>query len=235
VLVGGVADSGYVANLALDHFVKELKGKLFGEIYSYGFPPHIMIQSDGTAGLPKANLYFHRSPDRKTDLLIFTGDTQPSEPQAAYQIASEVLQLAKGMGIKEVYTIGAHITGTTVDDPKIYGTATDPKLVKKITDHGFHAMSQGNVTWMNGLLFGLAKLRGMDGYFLSAETSGHAVDAKAARGVLAALTKVLGITIDMTRLDERAQEIDRLNRAIDVRQRDPAQEPESSSRPEFYR
>tara|TARA_B100000315_G_C14595867_1_gene599264 strand:- start:21715 stop:22470 length:756 start_codon:yes stop_codon:yes gene_type:complete len=235
VLVGGVADSGYVANLALDHFVKELKGKLFGEIYSYGFPPHIMIQSDGTAGLQKANLYFHRSPDRKTDLLILGGDTQPSEPQAAYQIASEVLQLAKGMGIKKVYTIGAHVTGTAVEDPKIYATATDPNLVKKIADYGFHVMSQGNVTWMNGLLFGLAKLRGMDGCFLSAETSGYSVDAKAARGVLVALTKVLGITMDTTRLDERAKEIERLNHTIDANQRDPAQETESRSPPELYR
>ena len=96
-------------------------------------------------------------------------------------------------------------------------------------------MSQGNITWMNGLLFGLAKLRGMDGCFLSAETSGYSVDTKAARGVLLALTKVLGITIDMTRLDERAKEIEKLNHAIDTHQRDPAPETESRSRPELYR
>jgi proteasome assembly chaperone (PAC2) family protein len=57
---------------------------------------------------------------------------------------------------------------------------------------------------MNGLLVGLAKLRGMHGISLLGETSGYIIDANASKAVLTVFAKMLNLKIDMTRLTERA-------------------------------
>ena len=42
-------------------------------------------------------------------------------------------------------------------------------------------MDAGSITGMNGLIIGIAKLRGMQGACLLGETSGYVVDAKASK------------------------------------------------------
>ena len=45
-LVCGLPGSGYVGKLAVEHLIQEVGAKLLAEIYSYSFPPQVMIRSD---------------------------------------------------------------------------------------------------------------------------------------------------------------------------------------------
>ena len=63
---------------------------------------------------------------------------------------------------------------------------------------------------MNGLLIGIASLRGLEGACLLGETSGYVVDAGASKAVLEQLSKVLGIPIDTSKLKEKADETQKL-------------------------
>jgi len=69
-------------------------------------------------------------------------------------------------------------------------------------------IDSGAVTWMNGLIPGLAKVRNLKGLFLSGETSGFMIDPRAAMIILRVLVRKLGLQIDMTELEGQAKEIE---------------------------
>jgi proteasome assembly chaperone (PAC2) family protein len=61
---------------------------------------------------------------------------------------------------------------------------------------------------------------GMQGVCLLGESPGYMyIDAKAAKSVLEVISKVLGIEMDMTALDERAEETENLIKKIQDMQR----------------
>ena len=68
----------------------------------------------------------------------------------------------------------------------------------------------GGIVGASGLLLGVGMLRGLSGVCLMGETSGYLADPKAARAVLEVLGKALGIPIDFTDLESRAEQIDKL-------------------------
>ena len=76
-------------------------------------------------------------------------------------------------------------------------------------------MDGGSITGMNGLIIGVAKLRGMKGTCLLGETSGYVVDAKASKSILEALLPMMGVKIDMTSLEKRAKDTEMLIQTIE--------------------
>jgi proteasome assembly chaperone (PAC2) family protein len=75
-------------------------------------------------------------------------------------------------------------------------------------------MDSGSIVGMNGLIIGIAKLRGMQGTCLLGETSGYVVDAKTSKSILESLLSVVGIKIDMTNLEKKAKDTERLIQTI---------------------
>ena len=187
----GLPGSGYVGKLAVDHLIKELQAKLFAEIYSDAFPPHVMIKHDGLINLVKNELYYWKNSDESTDLIIYTGDSQPISGSGDYKIGEKVLALAQELGVKNVYTFGAYITGVLTENPKVYAASSSKDLMKTILPYGVIVTNEGTITGMNGLILGLAKLQGMNSISLLGETSGYIIDAKAAKAILDIFTKIL--------------------------------------------
>ncbi len=204
VLICGLPGSGYVAKIAVDFLVSELKATPLATIYSYHFPPHVLIRADGSAELSKHEVSYVLGQNR--DLLLYTGDSQPVNPEAEYELSNKVLDLAEELGVKRVFTLAAYITGQFVKTPRVFGTATNPELLKTLIQSGASVMSEGTITGMNGLMIGLAALRGMDGACLLGETSGYVMDPKASYAVLSLLKRVLGLDLDLTPLEERAKQ-----------------------------
>jgi hypothetical protein len=154
-------------------------------------------------------MFFWKNEDGK-EIVFYTGDAQPSNPEAAYALADKALEIGQNLGADTVLTVGAYITGEVSREPRVFGTATDKELLREFEEIGVSQINEGSVTWMNGLLVGLSKLRNMKAIFISGETSGFNVDARAARAVLQVLSKKLGFPIDLTELDLRAVESDHL-------------------------
>src|SRR3972149_3545786 len=68
---------------------------------------------------------------------------------------------------------------------------------------GSTLMTEGTITGMNGVLVGIAKVKGLRGICLLGETSGYIVDPKASQAVLEALSRLLGIKVDLSILEDR--------------------------------
>jgi uncharacterized protein (TIGR00162 family) len=213
IMICGLPDSGNVAKLVIEQLVKQLKAEKFAEIYSNSLPPRVRIREDGTVDLMKHSMFCWMGGDGK-DIVLYTGDAQPANPEAAYALADKALEIGQSLGADTVLTVGAYITGEFAGEPKVFGTGTDKELLKELEVMGVSPINEGSITWMNGLLVGLSKLRNMKGIFLSGETSGYIVDAGAARAVLRVLSKKLGIPIDLTELDLKARESERLVKSM---------------------
>lgn len=205
VLVCGLPGSGYVGKLAADHLVSSFKLRKVAEYTSAAFPPQVSVKEDGTVDPPKGELYF-ASAKKGRDLFVFTADAQPTTSEGEYELSDAVVKFAKKCGVKRVYTLAAYITGSFSNSPKVYGAGTSKGIVESLTENGVTLMKDGGISGMNGLLIGVAALRGLEGACLLGETSGYVVDAGASKAVLELLSKVVGLRIDTSKLNEKAEE-----------------------------
>jgi len=215
-LICGFPGSGYVGKLAIDHLIHELNASHLADIYSNTFPPQVMIKPDGTVDLIKNSMFYHESPTSPSlNMMFLTGDSQPSNPDAEYLLAETILEIASKFSVVHVYALAAYITGVFVQKPRVFCTASDMESLRSINTPDIAVMDGGAITGMNGLIIGLAKLKGMRGTCLLGETSGYVVDAKASRSILEVLTTRLGLEISMDALDARAKDTEMLIRTIE--------------------
>ena len=214
-LICGFPGSGYVGKIAIDHLIQELNAKRLADIYSTSFPPQIMIRTDGVAELMRNTIFYSKAgATSDPDLLLLTGDSQPSSPESEYALAEQILDIAAKFDTKKAFTLAASVTGVFVEKPRIFGTATDADIVKTFDKQNILTMDNGIVAGMNGIIIGIAKLRGMQGTCLLGETSGYVVDAKASKVVLESLLSILRITVDMTNLEKKAKDTEMLIQTI---------------------
>jgi uncharacterized protein len=205
VLVCGLPGSGYVGKLAADHLVDSFKLKKVADYTSETFPPQVNVKEDGTVEQPRGELYFGPSKKGKS-LLVFTADAQPTTSEGEYALADAVVKFADKCGVKKVYTLAAYITGSFSKAPKVYGAGTSKRMIESLAAKGATLMKDGGISGMNGLLIGIAALRGLEGACLLGETSGYVVDAGASKAVLDMLSKVVDLPIDTSKLEEKAEE-----------------------------
>jgi uncharacterized protein (TIGR00162 family) len=219
VMVCGLPDSGNVAKLVIDQLVKQLKATKFAEIYSNSLPPKVMVNKDGTVEPMRHLLFYWTNTSRGRDVLLYTGDAQPANPEAAYELADRALDTGQSLGVDLVLAVGAYITGEFTNEPKVFGTGTDREVLAEFEKVGVSRIKEGSITWMNGLLVGLSKLRGLNAVFLSGETSGYVIDALAARAVLKVLSKNLGLQMDLAELEQMAKESQSTIKALQAKAR----------------
>lgn len=205
VLVCGLPGSGYVGKLAADYLVTTFKSKKVAEFYSSSFPPNVSIDEEGLALRPKGEL-FHAATGQKSDLLVFTADSQPSTSEGEYELADAVLTEARKLDARVVFSLAAYVTGSFVKERRVFGAATSTELASALSTNGVQLMKEGGISGMNGLVVGMAKLHGMEGFSLLGETSGYLLDPAASHSVLEALARILGIEVDMATIEERAKE-----------------------------
>jgi uncharacterized protein (TIGR00162 family) len=214
-LICGFPGSGYVGKMAVDHLIEELHAEHLADIYSTSFPPQVLIRSDGTADLMKNTIFYSKSSSSDISLLLLTGDSQPASPDSEYILAEEIMDIAGKFNTSHVFTLAAYITGVFVEKPRIFGTATDTDTIKSFGERNISTMDGGSITGMNGLIIGIAKLRGVRGTCLLGETSGYVVDAKASKSILETLLPIVGVSINMKNLEKRAKDTEMLIQTIE--------------------
>ncbi len=205
VLVCGLPGSGYVGKLAADHLVSAFNLKKVAEYRSSSFPPQVSVKEDGTVDPPKGELFYATTAEGRS-IFVFTADAQPTTSEGEYALSDAVVKFASECGVKRVYTLAAYITGSFSKSPKVYGAGTSKEMTESLKEKGVTLMKEGGISGMNGLLIGVAALRGLQGACLLGETSGYVVDAGASKAVLELLSKVVGLPIDTSKLDEKAEE-----------------------------
>ncbi len=219
ILIEGLPGMGYVGKLAAEHLVEELNAKKFAELRSPYFPHHVHMEPGGVLRLVRNEFYYASANGR--DMIILVGDAQATSPEGHYEITNKVLDLAEELKVSQIFTLGGYATGRySRAKPKVIGAVNHDELIKVFRKHGVKIeKSAGPIIGISGLLLGLGKLRGMKGACLLGETHGMLVDHRSAQSVLETLTSILGIKVDMSRLEQRAKKTEHLISRIQKEQK----------------
>lgn len=193
-LVVGLPGFGNVGKIATKLLIKFAGAKLFAELYSPLFPDYVLINSEGICRLPRYE--FYASATEKHNLIILTGDTQPSldDVIAHYELCSEILDYAQEYGAQFLIVMG----GVPVPAPKkeVFVAATSSVLATEMMEKGAVVYGKGRIMGGTGLFLGLAKKRGLNGVCLLGATTGMRADKGAGLEVFKVLNKILGTEVN---------------------------------------
>ena len=204
VMIAAWPGMGYLAKISADYLRRRLKARNFAEIRYF---QNAIIYKDSLAELPPLRHRFFAVPGR--DILICVGDAQPSTPEEALRLAEKVVDLAEKYKVRRIYTMAAY-PNDYPEEPRVYGVFTDEKLKSELEEHGVGFIEgEGAVNGLNGILIGVAKRRGIDGVCLMGEIRyANVPQHLSSKAVLDKLTAILGVEIDTTQLEKRAEKID---------------------------
>jgi uncharacterized protein (TIGR00162 family) len=215
-LICGFPGTGYVGKMAVDHLITELRAIHLADIFCTSFPPRVIIGPEGVVDLTRNSLYYSKQSDsHRKDFIFVTGDAQPINPESEYYLAEEILNIVKQFQTARVVTLGAYITGTFSEKPKVYCAATHREAFQSFVGKSFIQLNDGTVTGMNGLILGIAKLFKMQGICLLGETSGYVMDAIASKSVLNTLMEITDLKVDMQTIENRAKDTEMLIKTIE--------------------
>jgi len=190
IFVQGLPGFGNVGRIAAHLLTKFSEAKPFAELYSPSFPDYVSISSKGICHLPRYD--FYAAPMEKNNLIIMTGETQPSfdDVLAHYEVCGEILNFAEKQGCRFIVTMG----GVPISEEKaqVYVAATSPRLAAEFMEKGAVLYSKGRIVGGTGLTLALAKERGLEGICLLGTTTGFKADRGAGYQVFKFLMKALG-------------------------------------------
>jgi hypothetical protein len=200
-MVAALPDMGNVAGIGVEFLVKKLRAELFAELYAY-WPPAVSYDA-GLIKYDQSSYKFHYS--KKENLVIFSGEFNPSDPRRLYEVCYEVVEMAKKLKVATLFSIGAALRQPDPSEPKIFGAATSTQLLNQLKKQKLRLLEgKGQITGFNGLILGIAKEKNLDSICILGEIDNpNVIQPKAAQMILASLLEILQIApFDMKELDE---------------------------------
>ena len=213
ILIEGLPGIGNVGKIAADFIIDETKAKKLYEIFSYSFPHSVFVNENNLVELPSISIYYAKL--KKNDLLILSGDIQPTDEESCYTFCEKILDLAKEFKCKEILTLGGIGLHNEPKKPKVYCTGTSKSFIKNFKN-GFSLNEKlfgvvGPIIGVSGLLVGLAKKRKINALSLLAETSGHPmhIGIKGSKEIIEILNKKYSIGINLKDLNNEIELIEK--------------------------
>ena len=208
IFIEALPGVGHVGKLAADHMIDEFDAVKFAEIYSPTFPPQVLVKEEGIIENMSNELYYIKDVgEDNLDLIILVGNTQSVSPEGQYLVCQEILDYVKQFDIQRICTLGGVATGQNVENPKVFGAATDEANAEVLKEVGIEVRSNdGGIVGASGLFLGLGVRQGYDGFCIMGETSGYFIDAESAEALLNKFSDLLNFEINTDKLEERAEE-----------------------------
>ena len=210
IFIEGLPGIGQVGKLVAEYMIHVLGAEKIAEITSLYFPPQVILDENGTARLARNELFLYQSETR--DLVFLVGDHQSTSGEGHYILADCYCDIAAEIKARRIYTLGGFGVGHLVEEPRVLGAVNRPELREEIEAAGVafeRAEPGGGIVGAAGLMLALSAPRGIDAVCLMGETSGYIVDPMAASSVLAILSKLIDVPVDLTRLNDRAAEMEK--------------------------
>jgi proteasome assembly chaperone (PAC2) family protein len=232
ILVASWPGIGNIGIIAVDTLREILGADEFGEIepWDFFYPKQVLIRKGVLEHLefPSSKFYFKRI-ERK-DIIFFIGEEQPTkggrmyaEGRKAYHMANLVLDVAEKFKCRRIYTSGAAVALTHhTTKPRVWAVPNSENLIPEMRGYENTVLmsdiegkgGHGNITGLNGLLLGVAKKRGLEAICLMGEIPVYLQGLplpypKASKSVLEALTHSLKIEVNLDKLDELDQKVER--------------------------
>lgn len=161
----------------------------------------------GPARLPKNRVFAWSNPDGEHDLLVFIGEAQP--PIGKYTFCNQLVEFASTLNVQRLFTFAAMATAMRPEHPsRVFCASTDAALLEELKEDRLHALEDGSISGLNGLLAGAAANQGIPGVCLLGEMP-HVFAQfpypKAALGVLRAFTRMADLRLDLSELAAQSE------------------------------
>jgi proteasome assembly chaperone (PAC2) family protein len=185
-----------------EYLLKKMSFTRIATVRASAFPPEVLVRDDGLSALPECRFYLSRG---KRDLLLFAGDTSPSDEQ--YEFTRFVLDVAKEMGVEELYSVGARWAENPVppeSEPKATGFATDPMGVAKLRKHGVRILGEEPAPFFASMVVAMAGDAGIRGYKLSVDHGEPSPHVRSVAKLLEILSGMASFSVDMDELRTKA-------------------------------
>lgn len=224
-LIAGWPGIGNIGIIAVNTFREMVGAEPFGEIepWYFFYPRAVSIKNGELQDLEFPNSRFYAKRIGERDFIFFIGEEQPREGKKIYEMANLVIDTALRFGCKRVYTGGAAVAPIHhTMRPRVWAVPNGEELIEEVRRYKNTILmsdiegrgGEGNITGLNGLLLGVAKKRGLEGICLLGEIPIYISQfptpyPKASKSILEVLTTSLGVRIDLSKLDDFAQEIER--------------------------
>jgi hypothetical protein len=206
ILVEGLPGVGNVARIAVDYLINRLKAKHFLNVYSKHFPNSVFINEKKIIELPKTEFYHYKN-KKGNDLILMVGDVQPGEEFASYSFSQSIIDISKQLGVTQLITLGGITARASTKNPPVYGACSSEKFIPSLKKAGVKFDRQGAVIIVGaaGLLVGLGKLAGIEGFSLLAETGAepNQIGLAAANSILEILIKYLKLNVSLKDFDKQ--------------------------------
>jgi proteasome assembly chaperone (PAC2) family protein len=196
-----------IGKLVTDKLIHQYKGKLIGHLFSTHFPiqyqtkpayasqPHLpgiggVHVSDGNPELPSVKFYYVLSPP----LLIIDGYHPNFNGQ--YEVGDKVLEVCQELAVQRIIVVA----GYGLKGDSVCVAATSQTLLSELRDlYHLNIGYEGPFYGFSGMIFGLAKTRGLDAITLFGQTTPDSQapekpDESAAQSVLDILLPMLETT-----------------------------------------
>jgi uncharacterized protein len=198
LLIEGFPGVGLVGNIASQYMVHQLDMTYLGAIDSRFFPP-VTVMLQGVAKMP-VRIY----EKAELDLIVITSDV-PIHPVAAYDVGRELVAWADLVNIRELVCLaGMEILG---EEQRVFGAVTSKDLLSKLKDV-VEIFEVGSVSGISGSIMNECLLKNIPAICLLGETHGKAPNPRAAAATLDMLNKLYNLGVDITRLEEEAEQIE---------------------------
>jgi uncharacterized protein (TIGR00162 family) len=205
-LIAAWPGMGMLARMSADYLIQQLDAKQFAEIRS---PSNDIYFKDGIGKLSEYRHRFYYINRKEGDLIICGGEIQPQSLSEIHALAKQVLDVAEEFGAKRVYTFAA-VPNPHDTKPRVFGVVNQPELREFLKEKGVQlAGGDGRITGLNGLLIGIAMQRGMEGICLLCEIRYLDIpQPRSVQAVLNTLMNSLDLKIDLTELEQQADEME---------------------------
>jgi len=212
ILIEGLPGIGNVGKICVDFTIDNLEAKKFIEIYSDHFPSSVFVNEENLVDLPKIELFYKKY--KNQDLILLSGDIQPTDEHACYELCNKILDILEKYGGKEIITLGGIGLSKIPENPKVYCTANNKEIIKRYKTPSLNSKIfgvVGPIIGVTGLLVGLAEERKISAITLLAQTFAHPtyIGIKGSREILKILDKKLKLSLDLNSLDKEIKNIEK--------------------------
>ncbi len=203
---------GAVATQAVDYMRTKSNAKLFAEIDTRSLNvPYAVVVADGIASfppMPRILLFY----SQEYDLIFCEGEEQFSG-KAALIIAESLLELAKALNVKYIFTGAAFVQHMNhTETPSVFAVANSSKMRDILVyENGINFLKRGQISGLNGSILGFAAQKNVDAACFLATIPIYAVNLpnpKAAKEIVNVWNKILGVQIDLEDFDVPIKEAD---------------------------
>ncbi len=209
IVIVGLPGIGGVGKTAADFIADKLGSFRIARIFSPELPAEAKI--NGGIIEPVCHELRHARAEGK-DLLFVLGGSQGTTPQGIFSLSEYEFRIALEYGPALIISLCGYGTEEPSRRPKVIGAASSPELIKRYGGCGIEFRREGpeeSIAGAAALFAAFGSAYGIDSVCLMGETSGSAPDRGSAASVVEALSKMVGIEIDVSDLSHRITDEDR--------------------------